>query len=70
MTTTITIKAGDAPVQVISEKIIEDGRQRLQNGVDDLAPGEEQTFIIHEKQSLRIVELPIQDVQQTTEGEA
>lgn len=55
--TTVTITAGALPVNVISEKIIEDGRQRLENGIDRLEPGESQLFVLHAKQSIRLVEI-------------
>lgn len=55
--TTVTITAGALPVNVISEKIIEDGRQRLENGIDRLEPGESQPFVLHAKQSIRLVEI-------------
>jgi hypothetical protein len=53
--TVITITAGDKPVDVISEKIVEEGRQRFPNGVDRLAPEESMQFLMHETQSLRVV---------------
>lgn len=53
--TTVTITAGSEPVNVISEKIIEDGRQRLVNGTDLLEPGETGLFVVQDgKQSVRI----------------
>lgn len=55
---TVTVIAGSKPVNVISEKIIEDGRQRLDNGVDRVEAGESQDFVVTAgKQSIRIVEL-------------
>ena len=49
----VTITAS-APVEVISERIGD--RERFENGRDLVAAGEEQSFIVHPGQSLRIVE--------------
>lgn len=54
MTTIVTIKAS-APAVVISERIAD--RERIENGRDELVAGEEQSFIVHQGQSLRVVEL-------------
>lgn len=54
---TVIVIAGKKPVNVISEKIIEDGRQRLDNGVDRIEPEKSAEFVVNTTQSLRIVEL-------------
>lgn len=48
---------GGAGVRVVSQKVVEDGRELYPNGTDDVAPGETQSFIIHGKQTLSIIEL-------------
>lgn len=53
MTTIVTIKSTAAAV-VISERIGD--RERHENGRDDLAPGVEQSFIVHAGQSIRVEE--------------
>lgn len=53
----VTIKSS-APAVVISERIVDDGRERHVNGTDVLEPDVEQSFIVHDKQSLRVVALP------------
>jgi hypothetical protein len=53
--TIVTITAS-APAEVISERIVDDGRERFDNGRDALKPGEPQTFVIHAGQSVRVVE--------------
>lgn len=54
MPTIVTIKS-TAPADVISERIVEDGRERHENGRDALEPDVEQSFIVHTGQSLRVV---------------
>ena len=57
--TTVTITAGSEPVNVISEKIVEEGRQRFPNGVDRVEAGETALFVVQEgKQSIRIEAIP------------
>lgn len=58
MTTIVTIKAS-APVVVISERIVDDGRERHHNGEDRVEPGEELELLINQGQSLRIVEVDV-----------
>ena len=53
MTTVITIKS-TAPAVVISERLGD--RERHENGRDELVPGEEQSFIVHAGQSIRVEE--------------
>lgn len=53
----VTIKSS-APAVVISERIVDDGRERHVNGTDVLEPDVEQSFIVHDKQSLRVVAVP------------
>ena len=55
MPTIVTIKSS-ARAAVISERIVDDGRERHQNGFVELEPGVEQSFIVHAGQSLRVVE--------------
>jgi hypothetical protein len=57
MTSIVTISTTE-PVEVTSERISEDGRERHPNGVDVVVPGNPQQFIVHPGQSLRVVELP------------
>ncbi len=57
MTTIVTITTTE-PVEVTSERVIDDGRERHPNGVDVVLPGNPQQFIVHPGQSLRVVELP------------
>lgn len=61
MSTIVTVKNNAAPdspdrVRVISQKIVDEGRELIPNGIDDLAPGESADFVINSKQSIRIVE--------------
>lgn len=56
MPTIVTIKS-TAAIAVISERIVDDGRERHHNGVDHIAPGKERSFIVDSEQSLRVVEL-------------
>jgi hypothetical protein len=60
--TIVTITAS-APAVVISERIVDDGRERFDNGRDALVPGEPQTFVIHPGQSVRVVDLPQADAE-------
>lgn len=53
MPTIVSIKSSARAV-VISERI--DDRERFENGRDVLLPNEEQHFVIHPGQSLRVVE--------------
>jgi hypothetical protein len=57
MPTIVTIKSS-ARAAVISERIVDDGRERHENGNDELVPDVEQSFIVHAGQSLRVIELP------------
>lgn len=50
----VTITAS-ADVDVVSERISEDGRERFPNGVDRVAAGQSVDFIVHPGQSLRVV---------------
>jgi len=54
MPTIVTIKS-TAPAVVISERIVD--RERFENGRDELQPDIEQSFLIHQGQSLRVVEI-------------
>lgn len=61
MSTVVTIKNNAAPgsniaVRVISQKIIDDGRELAPNGVDEVPAGESVDFIINAGQSIRVVE--------------
>lgn len=49
---------GPHEAEVVSERISEDGRERFPNGVDLLEVGETQDFVVHARQSLRVVEKP------------
>lgn len=54
-TAIVTIKNPDGAatvLRVISERLGD--RERFENGVDLLTPGEEQDFIVHDGQSLRV----------------
>jgi hypothetical protein len=55
--TIVTITAS-VPAVVISERIVDDGRERFENGRDSLAAGESQDFVIHDTQSVRVVAAP------------
>lgn len=57
MTTIVTIKTS-ARVQVTSERISEDGRERHPNGVDVIEAGSERSFIVDAGQSIRVVDAP------------
>lgn len=46
-----------APAEVISERIVDGGRERHENGRDELVPGVPQDFIVHDEQSVRVVAL-------------
>jgi hypothetical protein len=54
---TIVTITTSAPAVVISERIVDDGRERFENGRDPLIPGESQSFVIHPGQSVRVVEV-------------
>lgn len=54
MTTIVTITT-TAPIEIVSERIAEDGRERFENGRDPIAANSSQDFIVHEGQSLRVV---------------
>lgn len=69
MSTIVTIKSTAAAV-VISERIVDEGRERFENGRDALEPGVAQDFIVHPGQSVRVVELPVQVEAATTNEEA
>ena len=61
MSTVITIKNNAAPgsniaVRVISQKIVDDGRELVPNGVDEVPAGESVDFIVNAGQSIRVVE--------------
>jgi hypothetical protein len=51
----VTITAS-APAVVISERIVDGGRERFENGRDPLNPGEPQSFVLHAGQSVRVVD--------------
>lgn len=55
MAKVVTITA-NADVVVISERVGD--RERYQNGVDYIKAGEQQDFIIHEGQTLRVEAAP------------
>lgn len=48
---------GPGRAAVVSERLTEGGRERHPNGEDVLEVGETQDFVLHERQSLRVVEL-------------
>lgn len=61
MSTVITVKNNTAPggrtaVRVISQKVIDDGRELVPNGIDDVPAGMSVDFIINSGQSIRVVE--------------
>lgn len=61
MSTVVTITNNAAPgsniaVRVISQKIVDDGRELAPNGVDEVPAGESVDFIINAGQSIRVVE--------------
>ena len=61
MSTVITVKNNAAPgsniaVRVISQKIVDDGRELVPNGVDEVPAGESVDFIVNAGQSIRVVE--------------
>lgn len=63
MSTVVKVKNTNAPdkpvvVRVISQKIIDDGRELVPNGIDEIPAGEEIDFIVHAGQSIRVVEEP------------
>lgn len=55
---TVKVTAGATAVLVVSEKIIDDGRERVTNGVDEIAAGTEMEFVVHAGQSIRVIEIP------------
>lgn len=58
MPTVVTLST-TAPVHVISERIVDDGRERHPNGVDRVEPGTPLDLIVHAGQSLRVVEVDV-----------
>lgn len=52
---------GPARVEVVSERVSEDGRERFPNGVDAVEVGETQDFVVHARQILRVQEVPEAD---------
>lgn len=60
--TVVSVKNHNGPgglsVRVVSQKVVEGGRELFPNGADDIPPGETQDFIIHAGQTLAILELP------------
>jgi len=50
---------------VVSQRIVDGGRERFENGTDVLEPGVEQSFIVHEGQCLRVVDAPLPVVDET-----
>lgn len=60
---------GPHQAEVISERISEDGRERFPNGVDLVEVGETQEFVVHARQSLRVVEKPVAEPQPQPAGE-
>ena len=61
MSTVITVKNNAAPeapvvVRVISQKIVDGGRELIPNGIDDIPAGESVDFIVNATQSIRVVE--------------
>ncbi len=61
MSTVVTITNNAAPgsravVRVISQKIVDDGRELLPNGVDEVPAGASVDFIVNAGQSIRVVE--------------
>lgn len=56
---TITMAAGgEDRLLVVSEKASADGRERLPNGEDILAPGASRDFMVHADESLRVALVP------------
>jgi hypothetical protein len=53
--TIVTITAS-APAVVISERIVDDGRERFENGRDALEADKPQSFVLHAGQSVRVVD--------------
>ena len=51
---------GPSRVEVVSERVSEDGRERFPNGVDAVEVGETQDFVVHARQVLRVQEVPEQ----------
>lgn len=70
-TAIVTIKNPDGAatvLRVISERLGD--RERFENGVDLLTPGEEQDFIVHDGQSLRVEKGEPVAAAETPAGEA
>ena len=70
MSTVITIKNNAAPgsniaVRVISQKIVDDGRELVPNGIDEVPAGESVDFIVNAGQSIRVVEEMLPALEET-----
>lgn len=65
----VSVDAGHR-LLVVSERIVEDGRERHQNGIDEVAAGTEQDFIVHRGQSLRVAVEPVPAVADVATPEA
>lgn len=55
----------NARLVVVTQAIVEDGRELHPNGEERIEPGGEATFVVHSTRSLRLYEEPI-----APEGEA
>lgn len=61
---------GPSRVEVVSERVSEDGRERYPNGVDAVEVGETQDFVVHARQVLRVQEVPEQLVSGEVMGDS
>lgn len=61
---------GPSRVEVVSERVSEDGRERYPNGVDAVEVGETQDFVVHVRQVLRVQEVPEQLVSGEVMGDS
>ena len=59
MSTVVTVKAGAAAILVTSLKVIDGGREMVQNGVDEIAADKSRDFIVDDEQVIRIAEKPV-----------
>jgi hypothetical protein len=68
----VTVTAEDRDVAVTSQKIVDDGRERHDNGVDIVRAGTSDEFLVHSGQSIRIdehIEPPAQEVDEDESAE-
>ncbi len=58
MGTIVTVKNGNAPggksILVTSQKLVDGGREKHPNGRDEVEPGEERDFIVHDTEEISI----------------